>query len=82
LKKTFSGAIHCWVNSVRAVTTFVFVRPTAAILDSQRVKSAGHGGNVGYDAGKRIKGRKRHPLGGWRLHWGDVRPLVKALRSS
>ena len=37
-------------------------RPTAAILDSQSVKSAGHGGRVGYDAGKRIKGRKRHLL--------------------
>ena len=34
--------------------------PTAAILDSQSVKSDGHGGEVGYDAGKRIKGRKRH----------------------
>jgi putative transposase len=37
-------------------------RPTAAILDSQSVKSDGHGGNVGYDAGKKIKGRKRHLL--------------------
>ena len=37
-------------------------QPTAAILDSQSVKSAGHGGAVGYDAGKRIKGRKRHLL--------------------
>ncbi len=37
-------------------------RPTAAILDSQSVKSAGHGGDVGYDAAKRIKGRKRHLL--------------------
>ena len=35
-------------------------QPTAAILDSQSVKSAGHGGEVGYDAAKRIKGRKRH----------------------
>jgi transposase len=35
-------------------------RPTAAILDSQSVKSDGHGGSVGYDAGKQIKGRKRH----------------------
>jgi hypothetical protein len=26
------------------------------------VKSAGHGGDVGYDADKRIKGRKRHLL--------------------
>ena len=37
-------------------------RPTAAILDSQSVKSAGHGGTVGYDAGKRIKGRKPQQL--------------------
>ena len=37
-------------------------RPTAAILDSQSVKSDAHGGQVGYDAGKRIKGRKRHLL--------------------
>ena len=37
-------------------------RPTAAILDSQSVKSDGHGGSVGYDAAKRIKGRKRHLL--------------------
>ena len=37
-------------------------RPTAAILDSQSVKSDSHGGIVGYDAAKRIKGRKRHLL--------------------
>lgn len=37
-------------------------RPTAGILDSQSVKSDSHGGPVGYDAGKRIKGRKRHIL--------------------
>jgi transposase len=37
-------------------------RPTAAILDSQSVKSDPHGGVVGYDAAKRIKGRKRHLL--------------------
>ena len=36
--------------------------PTAAILDSQSVKSDGHGGAVGHDAGKQIKGRKRHLL--------------------
>lgn len=34
-------------------------QPTAAILDSQSIKSAAHGGTVGYDAGKKIKGRKR-----------------------
>lgn len=37
-------------------------RPTAAVLDSQSVKSDGHGGVVGYDAAKRINGRKRHLL--------------------
>jgi transposase len=37
-------------------------RPTAAILDSQSVKSDPHGGEVGYDAAKQIKGRKRHVL--------------------
>ena len=37
-------------------------RPTAAILDSQSVKSDPHGGAVGYDAAKSIKGRKRHLL--------------------
>ena len=37
-------------------------RPTASILDSQSVKSDGHGGTVGYDAGKKISGRKRHLL--------------------
>ena len=37
-------------------------RPTAVILDSQSVKSDAHGGAVGYDAAKQIKGRKRHLL--------------------
>lgn len=37
-------------------------QPSAAILDSQSVKSDGHGGPVGYDAAKKIKGRKRHLL--------------------
>lgn len=37
-------------------------QPSAAILDSQSVKSDGHGGTVGYDAAKKIKGRKRHLL--------------------
>jgi transposase len=34
--------------------------PTASILDSQSVKSSPQGGIKGFDAGKKIKGRKRH----------------------
>lgn len=34
--------------------------PTAAIIDSQSVKTASVSENVGYDGAKKIKGRKRH----------------------
>lgn len=36
------------------------VAPTAAIVDSQSVKTPDQAGERGYDAGKKIKGRKRH----------------------
>lgn len=38
-------------------------QPSAAIIDSQSVKSGPNAkGDVGYDAGKKVKGRKRHIL--------------------
>lgn len=36
--------------------------PSAAVLDAQSTRSSPQGGQVGFDAGKKVKGRKRHVL--------------------
>lgn len=34
--------------------------PTAAVLDAQSTRASPQGGDTGFDAGKKVKGRKRH----------------------
>ena len=36
--------------------------PAAAVIDNQRAKTAEAGGSRGYDAGRKVRGRKRHAL--------------------
>jgi putative transposase len=49
-------ALRDWVRKTQGRK----VAPTAAIVDSQSVKTPDQAGERGYDAGKKISGRKRH----------------------
>lgn len=54
--------VHEQLRSQLRKKTGKHKHPTAGCLDSQSVKTVGVSSCFGYDAGKKVKGRKRHIL--------------------
>lgn len=59
---SLDGTLELLNQALRAAVRTIHgkrTRPTAAVIDSQTVRSDSHGGQVAYDAAKKTKGRKR-----------------------